>query len=500
MSTHKAIYVGLFSVILLGLLWTITSDASGLCNDTSRLATADAIVNHGTLSINKSIFFYTCDRIKIGADFFSDKPPFLSLFYAFLLFCLQGFWAMELPKHLPQIYKGMTLLSSGFAFCGIVALLYLEAQKKDWPRWFAFCLALLCVSATQVFVFASVLNSHIIAAAFLLWFWIREKNSAHPGLSGGILGAAVVIDPLAVSFIGAWLWVMRKSIFTRKRFFLLLLGGLIPVSVHSILCWSISGSWLTLNLNPEHFQFVGSIHNTKTLTGLGLKHSSISSFLSYAFHSLVGHHGFFIYNTITVFGLLALFLNKKKSLDDFRVIVLTFLFFFILTIGFSDNHSGGAYGNRWHVLLVPLALYGLFTLEPVVFKQQRVLGFLFVLVSIWGLAISRIGLIDPWSPYFWEIPSFIVQFEEGAPYWDHEQKMSDGFLQTNHLHEAIHFGELALRRDSSQVRSWTSVVTAAITLQDFARIEKYAADIKRANLPASFKDDILRALREAQKQ
>ena len=90
MSKANLIYSGLCGALLLGLMWAIASDASGLCNDTSRLATADALVNHGTFSIDKSIFFYTCDRIKVDGIFFSDKPPFLSLFYALLLFLLQA--------------------------------------------------------------------------------------------------------------------------------------------------------------------------------------------------------------------------------------------------------------------------------------------------------------------------------------------------------------------------------------------------------------------------
>jgi hypothetical protein len=44
------------------------------------------------------------------------------------------------------------------------------------------------------------------------------------------------------------------------------------------------------------------------------------------------------------------------------------------------------------------------------------------------------------------------------------------------------------------------VVTAAITLKDFARLEKYASQITQANLPALFKSDILAAIAQAQQQ
>ena len=149
----------------------------------------------------------------------------------------------------------MTLLSSGVAFCSIIWMLFSEARKRQWSRWTAFFTVLICVSGTQLLVFASVLNSHVIAAALLLYFWLREKRDAAPGLSGFVIGAAVVIDPLSVTFIGAWLIKKRKSIFTRERFGFLLVGGLVPILVHSVICWSVSGNWLSLNLNPEHFQF-----------------------------------------------------------------------------------------------------------------------------------------------------------------------------------------------------------------------------------------------------
>jgi hypothetical protein len=502
MSKSNFIYSGLCGALLLGLMWAIASDASGLCNDTSRLATADALVNHGTFSIDKSVFFYTCDRIKVDGIFFSDKPPFLSLFYALLLFLLQSFLGLELPKDIPQIYKSMTLLSSGLAFCGIVVMFFLAAQKKKWSTPLSIILALLCASCTQLFVFASVLNSHIIAATLLLWFWVRIREGHQSNLSfpGFLLGATVVIDPLAISFIIAWFLVKRKTIFTRTRFLPLFAGGLIPVLIHSLICWSIAGNLMSLNLNPEHFKFVGSIHNSQTLTGVGLKHDSLRSIVLYAYDSLLGHHGFFVYNTLTIFGLMALFYRKAKDQEDFYVITLTFILFFGLTIGFSDNHSGSAYGNRWHVLLVPLALYSLFCLEPQVLRQKRQLILLFAIVACWGLGIARIGLIDPWTPYFLEKPSFVVQFDSGSPYWDHEQKMSDGLLKTGHLHEAIHFGELALRRDQTQLRSWASVVTAAISLKDIDRLQKYESQISEARLPSAFKKDILAAIRQAQKE
>jgi hypothetical protein len=228
----------------------------------------------------------------------------------------------------------------------------------------------------------------------------------------------------------------------------------------------------------------------------------VYSFVLYAYHSLLGHHGFFVYNTLTIFGLMALFYRKAKAQEDFYVIALTFILFFGLTIGFSDNHSGSSYGNRWHVLLVPLALYSLFCLEPQVLQQKRQLLPLFAIVLCWGLVIAKIGLIDPWTPYRSRHPepSFVVQFDKGSPYWDHEQKMSDGLLKTGHLHEAIHFGELALRRDQTQIRSWASVVTAAITLKDVDRLQKYESQIRKASLPSTFKEDILAAIRQAQNE
>ena len=231
-----------------------------------------------------------------------------------------------------------------------------------------------------------------------------------------------------------------------------------------------------------------------------MKHDSISSLLLYAYHSLFGHHGFFIYNTLAVFGLFALFYRKEKNPEDFFMIVLTLFFFFGLTILFSDNHSGGAYGNRWHVLIVPLTLYGLFCLEPHEFFERRIIVSIFAVMSTWGLVLARIGLLDPWTPYFLEEPSFVVQFESGPPYWDHEQKMSDGFLRTNHLHEALHFGELALRRDPNQTSSWNTVVTAAITLRDVERLKKYEAQIQKANVPQAFKEDIINAIGESLRQ
>ena len=87
MASNKNIFLGLSIFLMAGLMWLIASDASGLCNDTSRLATADALVNHGTFRTDKSVFLHLCDLVKMmGNFFFSDKPLFLSLFYALPFF------------------------------------------------------------------------------------------------------------------------------------------------------------------------------------------------------------------------------------------------------------------------------------------------------------------------------------------------------------------------------------------------------------------------------
>ena len=449
------------------------------------------------LNIDRSYFNYTCDRIKIEDAFYSDKPPVLSLIYTAGLFLIQGIGGVAIPTDLPLIYQIMSFLFAGIPFCWIVFLLYNVSHRAQWPPLLGMALAILLPTCSQLFVFATTLNSHIVAASLLLWAWCRMQEHKREDVTWLILGFALTIDPLTVTFLLAWALFNIGIVLKKDRLLPIILGIAGPLLLHSLFCWLIASHPFALNLNPEHFIFEGSQHTSETLTGVGIKHSTLATLLFYAYNSIIGHHGFFIYNSVAIFGLLALRQNNRLTNANQGIIYSTLLLFFALTILFSNNHSGDAYGNRWHVLMVPMCLYGFFSLHLNEFKSIKIIAPILLSICIWGGFITQIGLKNPWTPNVSEAPSYIIQNTSEAPYATYELRRAKWFLEAGKFHEARAQGELALNRNPLHPEAWSIVVTSAIYRKDHRRLQYYSNKIRLLALPWPFKEDLLNALENA---
>ena len=494
MHPHRT-YLILATFLLAVCLWLITQDAPGLCNDTSRLAAADALVNYGTLQIDQSYFNYTCDRIKVADHFFSDKPPVLAVLYAAGLFLVQNLFGLSLPDDLPLIYRLLSLLFAGLPFGVIAALLFRTSQRNRWPVVWGLFFAIGLPACTQLLVFSSTLNSHIVGGMLVLWALVRFYENQQNAWTWFLMGLAVVVDPLAVAFVVSWCLCQWRMFFNKENWVAAGTGLLLPLFAHSVLCWLIAEHPFALNLNPEHFRFEGSQHTTETLTGVGLKHASPTQLFTYAFHSLVGHHGFLTYNACVVVALGALWQSGHR-----RVRALTFstlLIFFGLTVLFSNNHSGDAFGNRWHVLMVPLSLFGLFIVPFDKVRANVKMAPVLLAALLWGGFLSLTGLQNPWTPNVSEEPSFLIQYAAHPPYDTYELKRATWFLEAGRLHEARAQGELALKRVPAQPEAWRVVVTSAIYRNDRERLSHYLDRLAALPLPQPFKSEITAAVRKA---
>ncbi|MGB0721086.1 MAG: hypothetical protein ACPGU7_01710 [Gammaproteobacteria bacterium] len=497
-ATHPRSGVPLLALLVcVSLLVWLARDLPGPCHDTSRLAAADALVNHGSLSIDHSRFNYTCDRILVAGHYYSDKPPVLSLFYAAFLAVMQSVLGWNWSADLPAIHSLLVVATSGLSFLLVAAVFMRRALASQWPPVAAATLAIVLPAASQVGVFATALNAHIVAAALLLLFWDRvapdtdRARGAMPGFGLGlILGLALVIDPLVVTFALAYLAWMAPDLWAARRSTLAALAGAaLPVLVHGGLSWAIAGNPLAVNLNPEHFNYPGSQHDAHILTGVGVKHDSVGAFLNYGFDSLLGHHGFFVFNSVTLIGLLALRAGRPRAT---WIVLSTLGLFFALTIAFSNNQSGHAYGNRWHVLLVPLALYALFNVPWARIRALRpAVRIGMWLVVLWGLVIAVIGLRNPWTPAIEARPSFLVQLSRDPRYVAHELERAVQFLRAGYFHEARGYAELALNHGPTNPQAWWVAVRAAEELGDGHLLRGYRDALRAADVPEPLKTQLL---------
>jgi len=484
----RGLILGLAAAAGLAMVLTV-QPSPHLCNDSSRLAFADAWVNHGPLAIDGTYFESTCDRITRGGKFYSDKPPVLSLLLAGLLWLIQTATGWRIPEDLGALYPTITLLVSGGAFLaayfGIIR--WLSLLGVDSRR--AAIAAAAGLSTTLFFVFTSTLNNHTVAGALLVWCLVHatpadegRDRTRHPMAWLGFLsGLAVVIDPLAAAVAGPLVavaaWERRRQVAS----LLPLAAGLLPLGAHVALNLSVGGHPLLVNLDPEAFNFKGSMHDTSTMTGSGWKHETVADLMQYGFHSLFGNRGFFPYSPLAAAGGVGLALWIRGS-EDARMRRLGWALFAgicafaALTIGFSNNYSGWTYGVRWHCLVLPIFAAGIalgdFRLRGAGRMRWRwACGALAVV----GAGVAFVGTLQPWTTMKKSGPQSSIEavLSDSPALVRTEGRAAARMNRTGRHLEALSLAGYAVRRDPRDKTAIAAGMEAAVELEDRDAVVTY---------------------------
>jgi hypothetical protein len=497
-SLQQKIQLAILLVTAASLLSLTTHSAPGPCNDSSRLATAEALVHRGTFAIDGSYFAYACDQIQIGGRSYSDKPPLLSLHLAALLALLERTTHWTIPADLPSLYYALTLLSSGLGFLltllGARKLLLLLGTAPLWATITAFAAG----ATTLLLPYSSVISNHPVAAAPLMWFVVlyvlaspqgatpegHRRGPLHSLSLGLLAGLAIAIDPLVSTVIAplALVWMLRPE--NRRKIGWALLGGLPLLVVHGCICFAISGNPLALNLDAESFAQSETIR--KTLTGIGWQHASLESFLTYTYHSLFGYRGFFLYNPAALLGCLTLGLMIAQRAHAALGISLGagLLLFFALSLGFSSNYSGYAYGVRWHAAIAPLVVAlggaGASFVQPSRLALWRVV---FIALCIPGFILSCIGTLHPWTTSTSREYSFLEVFSDERPYLHRELTDMRFFYHSRKWVEAGQYAKHLLRRTHLLPEAWRIAIVSAAQRHDRKALERYRDLAERSSLP-----------------
>jgi len=490
-------------LVLLGavLLLLTTHHGPGLCNDSSRLATADSLANHGAFAIEHSYFSYTCDKIKVAGHFYSDKPPVLSLYLAGVLAAVQPLTHWTVARDLGSLYFVLALLSSGLSFLlcllGVYRLSRLAGLEVEGSMLLA---ASACV-ATLMLPYSTVISSHAVGAPCLVWLFVlvygERRRSGRLGAAravgmGLLAGLGAVIEPLSVAFSAPLLIAALSYTESRSRIGWVVLGGLLPLAPHVAITHHLSGSLLLPNLDPSHFRFVGSMHTRKNLSGVGWAHHSLQGFLVYAFHSLLGYRGAVLYSPPAALGALcavALASGATGSDRDRRLFValcVGMLAFFALTLGFSNNYSGWSYGVRWQATPAPLvaAMTGLFMVRVRGRLRQLVAAGLVTTTAI-GAMLAGLGTLDPWTPSTNKEFSFVEVVSDKPVYIQALLRQAAALAAMKRYAAARFTAEEVIRRTSSVDKAWLLAIGTSMQLGDTARLLDYRTRLESAALALS---------------
>ena len=380
-------------VVLVGSLIIAVLSArpyAGSWNDGSRLASVEALVDHGTLAVDQTIFvqshlqpspyplddellqrFGTKDKLFINGHYYSDKSPIPSFGMAGVYQTwrwLGGPSASERPDLFCLL---MTFTFSGIAYVIAVGCLFAIVRHVGLGLGASSAVTALFALGTVALPYAQHVNNHIlllaVAAIMFLHLLHAEQSGWTIGKSLGIgtlLGMGYTIDLAAGPMLAFAMGILALS---RERLGFTILGALPWVIAHHIVNYQIGGTIGPANAVPEYFEWPGSPFNASNMTG-GWVHASIFKASFYALDMLFGHKGFLGHNLILFLPLVMLQRLFRASYRE-RPIILTGLYWcvgtWLLYAATSKNLSGGCCSIRW---LVPLLIPG-FTALAVVLRD-----------------------------------------------------------------------------------------------------------------------------------
>ena len=410
--------VAIFFLLLYALF---TQSHINSWNEISRLASMEALVQHGTWAIdNTALGNLTGDRIFWNGRFYSDKPPLLSWVGAGVYAVLhQGFGlslssqecnpitspchciALMCPQSSPDwAYYLLTVILVGIPSALMLALFYRSTDFFGLSNPLALLLTGVLGMGTAVLPYSLVLNNHVPAAACLLVaFYALVPSKADGALSqrwlfvGGFATTlAFVVDPGAspffVFFPGYVLWRYRL------RAWPFLLGGLVPLAVTAALDWWMLGDPLLPTMHASGFDYPGS----PFVGNIAGTHSA-ANVLEYGFRMLVGDHGFFAFSPVLLWALYALAMLLRERGHWLRgeaaTVGLACLAMILYLILLTYDFGGAGYSVRNLVVIVPLLFF--FAAQPSLYRtcQRRLV---FAALSALSIFSAWQGALAPWGP------------------------------------------------------------------------------------------------------
>lgn len=438
-------------------------------NDKSRWATVRALVDDGTFVIGKRAYpdgrnpnnyrdegiltepqYKSLDVVlrPLGEgdtagpqtrEFYSSKPPLFAVLLAGEYWLLKRAFDWDIVRDrwlvIPTILLTINVLPFA-VYLLLLARLIDGVGKTDFGKLLAFTTA--CVG-TFLVTFSGTLNNHtpaafcVLFATYPLMRAIQAKQDMTPRgyfFCGFFAGLAATFDLPAAAFLAA---IGLPLLVARPRNAILLFapGACIPI-IALLVCNYVAMGRLT----PAYGEFGGPWYNysgshwaklgTPQAKGIDFNTEPTSV---YAFHLLLGHHGWFSLTPMWFIALASLIGLGIRSAVDVRklfgkavgtgwtlelfaamtLVVSVVVFVFYLTRVQSYNYGGNTSGPRWLFWLIPLWVLAI---PPV---ADRLAGSLVGrLVCALLLGFSVLSVFYPaWNP--WRNP-WILQLMEFKGY------------------------------------------------------------------------------------
>ena len=394
------LFLLLFTIAgVLGAFFNPSTEYS-LGNDRARFATAESLVERGTLAIDDSPGLKTIDKVYIDGHFYGCQTPLMPIIMAVFYFPLFKL-GLDFAANDRLLVWMLTLIFSGASAAGTAVLLgKLHFLKRgDYGRSIKF--ALLFFFGTLYLPFSVALNSHTFSGflIFLSYFLIilGFRSAAASFIAGLSVSIAAVTDPPAGIAFAVYFFIYHFTIHRNISHSLLyVIGCLPPVIIHSVVNISISGSILPFGINPEYFIYPGAVFDKSNLSGV-VVNSSFREIAVYGFNCLFGPRGLFVYTPILIFAVIG-GVSAFRSRNEREKVILTFipiLFSLSFYVWRTQNYGGDSYGIRFLLALVPILFAMLIYFEEKL--RRKIVRWLYRFAIGWSCVFAAVGIIRPFS-------------------------------------------------------------------------------------------------------
>jgi hypothetical protein len=309
-------------------------------------------------------------------DFYSSKPPFLATLVAGLYWLLKHLLGWSITGNTWEVVRTILLVVNGLPFLVYLLLLARLAERygvSDWGRLYVVTAA--CF-ATLVTPFLTTLNNHTVGtfcALFALYpavrIWSAREEGARPPaylfLLAGFFAAFTACVELPAAALAAALFGALLARAAARTLAFFVPAAAIPLAIFLLTNWLAIGQ-----LRPAYSEFGGPWYeyegshwsNPAHKTGIDFARN-VEGRGEYAFHVLVGHHGWFALTPMWSFAVAGmvggLAAGRRRAHGPAFLYPLT-LVVSVVVIGFylvkSDNYGGWTSGLRWLMWLSPLWL------------------------------------------------------------------------------------------------------------------------------------------------
>lgn len=396
----------------------VTNNSINSANPASRLLTIESLVENETFTLNEK-YYYTCDKIFRDGNYYSSKPPVLSVAGAGIYYVLHNFFNLNLPdkpyfntKNL-SVYL-ITLILVGGTYLLLLFYFYKTLKLLKIKKEYQTLLLLGLGCGTLYLSYLPTLNNHTIAGSFLFigfYYLLKLKLGKIKDykkniiLCGFFTSLSAVIDlPTGLTFLALFCIYIFFTISKKQTVYYIFAAAPIII-VHLFLNLQITDDFLPAQFHPEFDNYENVTWNRMANKG----ELNFENPFLYVFNIIFAARGLLFYSPILIFAFYSIYKTIKNKKGRFwKEVTLILSGFIIISLFYIikiRDYAGCSYGFRWFIAITPLLYFFIIFL----FNKKKDAKFknIFSAILIISILISMIGLCNPWSRShaFIEIPN-----------------------------------------------------------------------------------------------